>query len=77
MNIQYALDTSNKPTLNIFSKHLEGRQHIRDVWVDRMIILKLLLLFMSMGWDYVSELRPQTSLFYISQMIYENRVPVK
>jgi hypothetical protein len=28
-------------------------------------ILQLLLLFMSMGWDYVSELRPPTGILFI------------
>jgi hypothetical protein len=32
----------------------------------------LLLLFVSMGWDYVSELRPLTSLLFIPQMTYES-----
>jgi hypothetical protein len=31
--------------------------------------------FMSMGWDYVSELRPPTGLLFIPQMIYEYGQP--
>jgi hypothetical protein len=30
-----------------------------------------LVLFMSMGFDYVSELRPSTGLLFILQVIYE------
>jgi hypothetical protein len=29
-------------------------------------------MFMSMGWDYVSELRPPTGLLFIPQVIYEH-----
>jgi hypothetical protein len=32
---------------------------------------RLLLLFMSVGWHYVSELRPSTGLLFIPQMMYE------
>jgi hypothetical protein len=32
---------------------------------------EIFLLFMSMGWDYVSELRPPTGLLSIPQLIYE------
>jgi hypothetical protein len=28
-----------------------------------------------MGWDYVSELRPQTGLLFIPQVIYEHQEP--
>jgi hypothetical protein len=35
----------------------------------------MLLLFMSMGWDYDSELRPPTGLLFIPQMIYEYGEP--
>jgi hypothetical protein len=35
----------------------------------------LLLLFMSMGWNYVSELWPPTGLLFIPQMIYEYGEP--
>jgi hypothetical protein len=51
------------------------------VWTVRMKITallyycmnsdRLLLLFMLMGWEYVSELRPSMGLLFISQMIYE------
>jgi hypothetical protein len=30
---------------------------------------------MSMGWDYVSELRPPANLLFIPQMIYEHGEP--
>jgi hypothetical protein len=33
------------------------------------------MLFMSMGWDYVSELPLTTGLLFISQMIYESGEP--
>jgi hypothetical protein len=33
--------------------------------------LKLLLMSMSMGWDYVSELRPPMGVLFIPQVIYE------
>jgi hypothetical protein len=36
---------------------------------------KHIFLFMSMGWDDVSELRPQTGLLFIPQVIYENGEP--
>jgi hypothetical protein len=32
-------------------------------------------LFMSMGWDYVSELRSLTGLLFIPQMMYEYGEP--
>jgi hypothetical protein len=35
------------------------------------LLFTLLLLFMSTGWDYVSELRPLTGLLFIPQVIYE------
>jgi hypothetical protein len=35
----------------------------------------ILLLFMSMGWDCVSELRPPTGIFFIIQMIYQYGQP--
>jgi hypothetical protein len=31
--------------------------------------------FMSMGWDYVSELQPPSGLLFIPQMIYEHGEP--
>jgi hypothetical protein len=31
-----------------------------------------MMIFMSMEWDYVSELRPPTSLLFIPQVIYEH-----
>jgi hypothetical protein len=31
----------------------------------------LFMLYISMGWDYVSEIQPSTSLLFIPQMIYE------
>jgi hypothetical protein len=34
-------------------------------------MLLLLLLFMLMGWDNVSELQPPTGLLFISQVIYQ------
>jgi hypothetical protein len=34
-----------------------------------------LMLFMSMGWDYVSELRPLTGLLFIPQKMYESGEP--
>jgi hypothetical protein len=37
----------------------------------------LLLLFISMGWNYVSELRPPTGLLFISQIIYKRGAPVE
>jgi hypothetical protein len=40
-----------------------------------MFIVLLLLFFMSMGWDYVSELQPPTGLLFISQLTYEYREP--
>jgi hypothetical protein len=33
-------------------------------------------MFMSMGWDYVSELRPPTSLLFILQMVYKYEEPL-
>jgi hypothetical protein len=39
------------------------------------IILNVLLFFMSMGSDYVSELRPLTGPFFIPHMIYESGEP--
>jgi hypothetical protein len=38
-------------------------------------ILVLFMLFMSMGWDYVSELRPPVGLLFIPQMICERGEP--
>jgi hypothetical protein len=35
----------------------------------------LLLLFMLMEWDYISELQPPTGLLFIPQVIYEYREP--
>jgi hypothetical protein len=35
----------------------------------------LCMMIMSMGWDYVSELLPPTSLLFIPQGIYDNREP--
>jgi hypothetical protein len=37
--------------------------------------IMFLLLFMSVGWYYVSELRPVTGLLFILQMIYEYGEP--
>jgi hypothetical protein len=37
--------------------------------------LMFLMLFMSMGWDYVSELRPLTGLLFIPQKMYESGEP--
>jgi hypothetical protein len=39
------------------------------------LLKAILLLFMSMGWDYVSELQPLTGLLVIPQMAYEYREP--
>jgi hypothetical protein len=36
-----------------------------------------LLLFMSIGWDYVSELRPPAGLLFVPQVIYEYEIPVE
>jgi hypothetical protein len=38
-------------------------------WLSMMIII------LSMGWDYVSEQRPPTSLLFIPQVIYEHWEP--
>jgi hypothetical protein len=35
-------------------------------------VLNLLKLFMSMGWDHVSELRAETGLLFIPQVMYAN-----
>jgi hypothetical protein len=59
------------PTNKPFSEH----EH--PWWTERGLISDvdkkedLLLLFMSMGWDYVSELRPSTGLLFIPKMIHE------
>jgi hypothetical protein len=37
----------------------------------------LLIMFMSMGWDYVSELRPLAGLLFIPRVIYEHGATVK
>jgi hypothetical protein len=42
---------------------------------DESIILKSISMFMSIWWDYISELRPPTGLLSISQMIYEYGEP--
>jgi hypothetical protein len=40
-----------------------------------MLLMMMMIVMMSMGWDYVSELWPPTGLFCIPQMLYENGEP--
>jgi hypothetical protein len=44
-------------------------------YVNRIVIIWSVLLFMSMGRDYASELRPPTGLLFIPQVIYEYGEP--
>jgi hypothetical protein len=44
-------------------------------YVNRIVIIWSVLLFMSVGRDYVSELRPPTGLLFIPQVIYEYGEP--
>jgi hypothetical protein len=68
------------------SKNYEMLQGYSSQNIKRMIKLSrmrwaghvansLLLLFMLMGWDYVSELRPPTGPLFIHMMMYENGEP--
>jgi hypothetical protein len=43
--------------------------------VEFWLLRKLFMMTISMGWDYVSELRPPTGLFFTPQVIYEHREP--
>jgi hypothetical protein len=60
--------------------HIDGDAEVRHRCLSRgfiqtLIFKELLLLFMSMGWDYISELRPPMDLLNIPQMIYEDGEP--
>jgi hypothetical protein len=53
---------------NVYSEYLNGRRVMADQDTDCKMKL---LLFMSMGWDYISELRLPSDLLFITKMIYE------
>jgi hypothetical protein len=53
----------------VCSKMAKGLISFNRNWI---IILWMLFLFMSMGWDHVSELRPPMGLLFIPLMIYEH-----
>jgi hypothetical protein len=46
--------------------------YVRPAWV---LMMMMIIIIMSVGWDYVSELRPPKGLFFIPRMIYEQREP--
>jgi hypothetical protein len=39
------------------------------------LVVVVMMMMMSMGWDYVSELRPPTGLLFVPQVIYEYGEP--
>jgi hypothetical protein len=39
------------------------------------LIASMLIMITAMGWDYVSEIRPQTGLLFIPQMIHKHAEP--
>jgi hypothetical protein len=46
-----------------------------EVSVGVLLLMMMMMTTMSMGWDYVPELRPPTGLLFIPEAMYEHGEP--